>query len=73
MFQLLEKNISAFVNNELERLYEVLCGTKDVLDSEEDEEKRRSSKEAFLKIMLNFMREMKQEKLADTLQSSKNI
>ncbi|XP_032363026.1 NACHT, LRR and PYD domains-containing protein 3-like [Etheostoma spectabile] len=35
----------------------------------EDEEQRRSSREAFLKITLHFLRRMKQEELADRLQS----
>uniref|UniRef100_A0A3Q1JDM7 NACHT domain-containing protein n=1 Tax=Anabas testudineus TaxID=64144 RepID=A0A3Q1JDM7_ANATE len=35
----------------------------------EDEEQRRSSREAFVKITLNFLRRMKQEELADCLQS----
>ncbi|XP_073340463.1 protein NLRC3-like [Pagrus major] len=35
----------------------------------EDEEQKRSSREAFLKITLNFLRGMKQEDLADCLQS----
>uniref|UniRef100_A0A665T600 B30.2/SPRY domain-containing protein n=1 Tax=Echeneis naucrates TaxID=173247 RepID=A0A665T600_ECHNA len=39
-------------------------------DDEVDEEQRRS-REAFLKITVNFLRRMKQEELADCLQSSK--
>ena len=38
-----------------------------------EEEQRRSSSEALLKITLHFLRRMKQEKLADCLQSSKRI
>ena len=45
---------------------------EEVLDGEE-EEQRRSSREAFLKITLHFLRRMKQEELADRLQSSKRI
>ena len=45
---------------------------EEVLDGE-DEEQRRSSREAFLKITLHFLRRMKQEELADRLQSSKRI
>ncbi|KAI3365042.1 hypothetical protein L3Q82_010098, partial [Scortum barcoo] len=41
---------------------------EEVLDGE-DEEQRRSSREAFLKITLDFLRRMKQEELADCLQS----
>lgn len=45
---------------------------EEVLDGEE-EEQRRSSREAFLKITLHFLRRMKQEELAERLQSSKRI
>ncbi|CAI5659880.1 unnamed protein product [Oreochromis niloticus] len=41
---------------------------EEVLDSEE-EKQRRSSREAFLKLAVNFLRIMKQEELADCLQS----
>uniref|UniRef100_A0A3Q3ND68 NACHT domain-containing protein n=1 Tax=Mastacembelus armatus TaxID=205130 RepID=A0A3Q3ND68_9TELE len=41
---------------------------EEVLEGQ-DEEQRRSSREAFLKITLNFLRGMKQEELADCLQS----
>ena len=39
----------------------------------EDEEWWRSSREAFLKITLNFLRRMNEEEVADRLQSSKTI
>ncbi|KAF3832089.1 hypothetical protein F7725_025754 [Dissostichus mawsoni] len=39
-------------------------GSEEVLDGE-DEEQRRSSREAFLNIALHFLRSMKQEELAD--------
>lgn len=39
----------------------------------EDEEERSSSREAFLKITLDFLRRMKQEEMADCLQKSKSI
>uniref|UniRef100_A0AAX7TAL5 NACHT domain-containing protein n=1 Tax=Astatotilapia calliptera TaxID=8154 RepID=A0AAX7TAL5_ASTCA len=39
----------------------------------EDEEERKRSREAFLKITLHFLRRMKKERLADCLQCSKNI
>ena len=45
---------------------------EEVLEGE-DEEQRRSSREAFVKITLHFLRRMKQEELADRLQSSKRI
>ena len=45
---------------------------EEVLDGEE-EEQRRYSREAFLKITVHFLRRMKQEDLAECLQSSKRI
>ena len=45
---------------------------EEVLDGEE-EEQRRKSRDAFLKITLHFLRRMKQEDLAERLQSSKRI
>ena len=81
MFQLLEENIVTFVKNELRKFQRVLstdypeCSLSDdeeVVDGE-DEEQRLSSREAFLKITLQFLKRMKQEELADRLQSSKRI
>ncbi|XP_071362477.1 NLR family CARD domain-containing protein 3-like isoform X2 [Trachinotus anak] len=68
-----------FVKNELKKMQKLLgpdypeClesqrEDEEVLDGE-DEEQRRSSREAFLKITVNFLRRMKQEELADCLQS----
>ncbi|XP_037630658.1 NLR family CARD domain-containing protein 3-like isoform X1 [Sebastes umbrosus] len=79
IFMLLEDNIGTFVKNELKKIQKVLSPDypeclesqredEEVLDGE-DEEQRRSSREAFLKITLNFLRRMKQEELADCLQS----
>ncbi|XP_067426628.1 NLR family CARD domain-containing protein 3-like isoform X1 [Thunnus thynnus] len=79
IFMLLEENIITFVKNELKRVQRGLSAdypeylegqTKDeeVLDSE-DEEQRRSSRKAFLKITLHFLKRIKQEELADRLQS----
>ncbi|XP_068559082.1 NLR family CARD domain-containing protein 3-like isoform X2 [Cebidichthys violaceus] len=79
IFMLLEENIVTFVKNELKKIQKGLSSDypeflesqredEEVLDSE-DEEQRRSSREAFLKITLNFLRRMKQEELADCLQS----
>ena len=45
---------------------------EEVLEGEEEEE-RRKSREAFLKITLHILKRMKQEELADCLQSSKRI
>ncbi|XP_062293718.1 NACHT, LRR and PYD domains-containing protein 12-like [Scomber scombrus] len=80
IFMLLEENISRFVKNELKKMQKALSPDypeclesqskdEEVLDGEE-EEQRRSSREAFLKITLHFLRRMKQEELAERLQSS---
>lgn len=39
----------------------------------EEEEQKRSSRKAFVKITLQFLRRMKQENLADSLQKSKRL
>ncbi|XP_071402443.1 protein NLRC3, partial [Centroberyx affinis] len=78
IFMLLEENIVTFVKNELKRFQSVLSPDypeclerqredEEVVDGEEEEQK--SSREAVLKITLHFLRRMKQEDLADSLQS----
>uniref|UniRef100_A0A671YUT7 NACHT domain-containing protein n=1 Tax=Sparus aurata TaxID=8175 RepID=A0A671YUT7_SPAAU len=75
IFMLLEENIVTFVKNELKKVQKVLSSDypesypESQREDEEDEEQRRSSREAFLKITLHFLRRMKQEELADCLQS----
>ncbi|XP_013860476.1 protein NLRC3-like [Austrofundulus limnaeus] len=76
IFMELEDNIVSFVKNELKKVQRVLsqdypeCSASQRMDMLEDEdEKQRSSRGAFLKITLNFLRMMNQEKLADHLQS----
>ncbi|XP_027141393.1 VID27-like protein [Larimichthys crocea] len=80
IFMLLEETIIQFVKNELKTFQRVLSSdnnedseeqkkTEDMVDSEEKEEQWRSSRGAFLKITLNVLRRMKQEELADCLQS----
>ncbi|XP_022605819.1 protein NLRC3-like [Seriola dumerili] len=79
IFMLLEENIVTFVKNELKKIQNLLiqnypeCLASQMEDEEvlnsEDEEQRRSSREAFLQITLDFLRGMKQEELADCLQS----
>ncbi|XP_047211087.1 NLR family CARD domain-containing protein 3-like isoform X3 [Girardinichthys multiradiatus] len=79
IFMLLEDNIVTFVKNELKNIQKVLSpddpeglesqwGDEEVLEGE-DEEKRRSNREAFVKITLNFLKKMKQEELAERLQN----
>ncbi|XP_053183670.1 NLR family CARD domain-containing protein 3-like [Scomber japonicus] len=77
IFMLLEENIVTFVKNELKRVQRGLSPDypeslesqsedEEVLDFEE-EEQRRSSREAFLKITVHFLRRMKQDELAECL------
>ncbi|XP_039676084.1 uncharacterized protein LOC120571282 [Perca fluviatilis] len=82
LYQLLEGNIITFVRNELKKIQKVLspdypeCLESQRDDEEvfgsEDEEQRRSRREAFLKITLHILRRMKQEELADRLQRRSN-
>nr|XP_020495853.1 NLR family CARD domain-containing protein 3-like [Labrus bergylta] len=75
IFTLLEENIVTFVKNELRGFRNVLdaeCLGKLREDEDDDmvgeEEDQRSNKEAFLKITLSFLRRIKQETLANSLQ-----
>ncbi|XP_008419053.1 NACHT, LRR and PYD domains-containing protein 3-like isoform X1 [Poecilia reticulata] len=76
IFMVLEENIVAFVKNELNHISKAVAsgcpedGQSNVKDVSkgEDEEQKRSSREAVLKLAMNFLRMMKQEKLADLLQ-----
>ncbi|KAI3363968.1 hypothetical protein L3Q82_001566 [Scortum barcoo] len=83
IFKLLEENMLSFVKKELKKIQRVVSSDypeclesqredEEVLDGE-DEEQRRSSREAFLKITLHFLRRMKQEELADCLQSIREL
>ncbi|MEQ2285963.1 hypothetical protein AMECASPLE_037292, partial [Ameca splendens] len=79
IFMLLEDNIVTFVKKELQKIQKVLSldypeFSMSPVESEErledeDEEQRRSSREAFEKITLYFLRRMKQDNMADCLQS----
>uniref|UniRef100_G3NA07 FISNA domain-containing protein n=1 Tax=Gasterosteus aculeatus TaxID=69293 RepID=G3NA07_GASAC len=77
LFQLLEENILTFVKNELKKIQKVVssdypeCLEKE--DEEELDEQQRRSRESFVKISVHFLRRMKQEELAERLQSSKRI
>ncbi|XP_076737595.1 protein NLRC3-like [Maylandia zebra] len=65
MISLLEDNIITFVKNELKKIQKVLSPDyPECLESQ-----RSSSREAFVKITVDFLRRMKQEELADRLQS----
>uniref|UniRef100_A0A669CWP6 NACHT, LRR and PYD domains-containing protein 12-like n=1 Tax=Oreochromis niloticus TaxID=8128 RepID=A0A669CWP6_ORENI len=64
IFMLLEDNIITFVKNELKKIQKVLSPDyPECLESQ-----RSSSREAFVKITVDFLRRMKQEELADNLQ-----
>ncbi|KAM6893978.1 LOW QUALITY PROTEIN: protein NLRC3-like [Xenentodon cancila] len=73
IFLLLEDNIVMFVKNELKTIQRVLSpdypeSLENLLEGEDEEQRR--SREAFVKITVNFLRRMKQEELAERLQSS---
>uniref|UniRef100_G3N440 NACHT domain-containing protein n=1 Tax=Gasterosteus aculeatus aculeatus TaxID=481459 RepID=G3N440_GASAC len=73
IFMLLEENILTFVKNELKKIQKVVssdypeCLEKE--DEEELDEEQRRSREAFVKISVHYLRRMKQEELAERLQS----
>ncbi|KAM6957949.1 uncharacterized protein LKV04_022079 [Tautogolabrus adspersus] len=78
IFMLLEETILTFVKQELRMSHKCLisghpkCSESERQDEEElngDDKEQRSSRKAFLKITVNFLRRMKQEELADRLQS----
>ncbi|XP_019220896.1 protein NLRC3-like isoform X1 [Oreochromis niloticus] len=79
IFMLLEDNIITFVRNELKKFHKVLSPNyaeylngqredEEVLE-DKDGEQMRSSREAFVKITLYFLKRMKQEELVDRLKS----
>uniref|UniRef100_A0AAQ5XXC5 NACHT domain-containing protein n=1 Tax=Amphiprion ocellaris TaxID=80972 RepID=A0AAQ5XXC5_AMPOC len=78
IFMLLEDNMVTFVKKELKKMQKVVspdypeCSESQREDEEElegDDEDQRSSREMFQQITVLFLRRMKQEKLADCLQS----
>ncbi|TDH11174.1 hypothetical protein EPR50_G00058050 [Perca flavescens] len=76
VFMMLEDNIVTFVKNELTKIQKVLSPDyPECLESkrEDEDEEQERSREEFLKITLHFLRRMKQDELADRLQSSKRI
>uniref|UniRef100_A0A665V9S2 NACHT domain-containing protein n=1 Tax=Echeneis naucrates TaxID=173247 RepID=A0A665V9S2_ECHNA len=82
IFMLLEENIFCFVKNELKKIKRSLSpdypqfikNEDDEVDEKQEEKRKRKeeekgrSREAFLKITVNFLKRMKQEELADCLQ-----
>ncbi|XP_051798324.1 NLR family CARD domain-containing protein 3-like [Acanthochromis polyacanthus] len=76
IFMVLEENISTFVKKELKKIQKVLgpdypeCSESQREDEEElEDEEQTRSREMFHHITVLFLRRMKQEKLADRLQS----
>ncbi|XP_069028719.1 protein NLRC3-like [Embiotoca jacksoni] len=78
IFLLLEENMISFVKNELKKMQKILSPDypeclesqsedEEVLEGEDEEQ--RKSRESFQKITLHFLRRLKQEELADRLQS----
>ncbi|XP_049919462.1 NACHT, LRR and PYD domains-containing protein 12-like isoform X1 [Epinephelus moara] len=71
IFTLLEETIIGFVKKELKAMQRAVsseCSDDEVTDSKEEED-MRNSREAFLRIVTHFLRRLKQEELADSLQS----
>ncbi|XP_023129734.2 NACHT, LRR and PYD domains-containing protein 12-like [Amphiprion ocellaris] len=78
IFMLLEDNMVTFVKKELKKMQKVVSPDypewsesqrEDEEELEGDDEEQRSSREMFQQITVLFLRRMKQEKLADCLQS----
>ncbi|XP_078790536.1 NLR family CARD domain-containing protein 3-like isoform X2 [Oryzias latipes] len=67
---LLEDNIVTFVKKELKKIQKLLSHREEEEELEAEDEEQRSSRESLMKITVNFLRRMKQEELADGLQSS---
>ncbi|KAL4009106.1 hypothetical protein ACER0C_002958 [Sarotherodon galilaeus] len=66
---LLEDNIITFVKNELKKIQKALNPNKpQCLEFQREDDEQRSSREAFVKITVDFLRRMKQQELADRLQ-----
>ncbi|XP_007577400.2 NACHT, LRR and PYD domains-containing protein 3-like [Poecilia formosa] len=71
IFKLLEIKIVSFVQNELKKIHQVLCSDypECLTCSMDVEDEEKISREAFLKITHQFLRNMKQEELADRFQN----
>uniref|UniRef100_A0AAQ4QA31 B30.2/SPRY domain-containing protein n=2 Tax=Gasterosteus aculeatus TaxID=69293 RepID=A0AAQ4QA31_GASAC len=73
IFMLLEENILTFVKNDLKKIQKVVSSDyRECLEEEDEEvldEEQRRFREAFEKISVHFLRRMKQEELAERLQS----
>ncbi|XP_076020779.1 protein NLRC3-like [Genypterus blacodes] len=68
IFMLLEENIVRFVKNELKSFQMGLSPDYTAsLNTQNEDEEQRSTREALRKITVNFLRRMKQEELADSV------
>lgn len=74
---MLKAKVDMFVTTELQNFQRILSldDAEDSEDQKTDEHERKDvgSREAFLKITLSMLREMKEHQLADCLQTSKTL
>ncbi|KAL4009093.1 hypothetical protein ACER0C_002945 [Sarotherodon galilaeus] len=71
---LLEDNIITFVKNELKKIQKALNLNKpQCLEFQREDDEQRSSREAFVKITVDFLRRMKQQELADPAVCHRNL
>ncbi|XP_017259535.2 protein NLRC3 [Kryptolebias marmoratus] len=79
IFKVLEDDIATFVKAELKRIKNILSpeGSERPKEVNEEtngeEERKKSNRDAFLKIALNFLRRRKHEQLADALQNKTHV
>lgn len=71
--QALEENICDFVKNELKMIQRCLSYDFPEWSEIPEDEELKGSREAFRKITVNFLKRMKQDGLADHLQSGEEI
>ncbi|KAM9309521.1 protein NLRC3-like isoform 2-T3 [Pholidichthys leucotaenia] len=72
ILMLLEQKMISFVKNELKKIQQLLSQREDEEVLEGEDEDQRRNRESFLMITVDFLRRMKQEKLADLLKSKTN-
>ncbi|KAM9313597.1 protein NLRC3-like isoform 2-T2 [Pholidichthys leucotaenia] len=72
ILMLLEQNMISFVKNELKKIPKLLSQREEEEVLEGEDEDQRRNRESFLMITVDFLRRMKQEKLADLLKSKTN-
>ncbi|KAM9313592.1 uncharacterized protein KZ484_025031 isoform 2-T2 [Pholidichthys leucotaenia] len=72
ILMLLEQNMISFVKNELKKIQKLLSQREEEEVLEGEDEDQRRNRESFLMITVDFLRRMKQEKLADLLKSKTN-